>query len=51
MGGAIPHCDAFRTRKALMAAFTLKEMDTEIPAGKAKTREHAMAGLDIAEYF
>ena len=36
-----------------MAAFTLKEMDTGIPAGKAKTRGHAMArdGFDIAEYF
>ena len=34
-----------------MAAFTLKEMDTEIPAGKAKTRGYAMAGFDIAEYF
>ena len=28
-----------------MAAFTLKEMDTEIPAGKAKTRGYAMAGV------
>ena len=28
-----------------MAAFTLKEMDTEIPAGRAKTRGYAMAGM------
>ena len=34
-----------------MAAFKPKERDTEIPDGLAKTRGHAGAKIDIAEYF
>ena len=42
-----------RDKENPVAAFTPKERDTGIPAGRAKTRGYAMAGdgLNIAEYF